>query len=136
MKKVFIQIIILSLMLNSLFCEKSIEPTVCTDEFVMIQICVVNEKGIHAHSLNILVYNKQNKTVYDLSDVNSPDNFINQYGIYTIYHDGFQKPYNGVIERIVIEGKKDNFTFKIECEVSNDKCHVYKISGPDTIALR
>ena len=132
----FIKIIIIVSILNTLHCSRSSDPNVCTDEFVEIRLTVIDNEGFPTDSVNITVYNKQNNKTYDLSEVNYPNSPISRYGIYTIYHDGFSNAWKGLIERIVIEGQKGNLSFNTECEVSSNACHVFKVSGPDTVILR
>jgi hypothetical protein len=101
----------------------------------MIKVTVIDEEGLVADSVTILVYNKEDHTIYDLSDYNDLGDLMTQRGEYTIFHDGYLRKVRGKIGRLVVEGEKDNLGFESEFTVSGDECHVFKISGPDTVVL-
>jgi hypothetical protein len=96
---------------------------------------VIDDKGLAADSVNIFVYNIHKYIMYDLTDWNDPGNRINREGRYTIFHDGFRKQMRGRIEKIVVVGEKSDFGFIADFRIGVDECHVYKISGPDTVVL-
>jgi hypothetical protein len=101
----------------------------------MLNFTVFDNEGLAADSVNILVYSKGGNTIYDLTEMNNPENPMTQRGEYTIFHDGFLKQVQGKIEKLVVEGEKGTFSFMTEFEVSANECHVYKVSGPDTVSL-
>ena len=116
--------------------EPEIEPYACTMEFVTIRLAVIDDKGLAADSVNIYVHNIRYHTIYDITDMNDPGNRMNQEGLYTVFHDGFRKQVKGRIERIIVVGEKGDFGFIAEFRVGIGVCHVYKISGPDTVTLK
>jgi hypothetical protein len=101
----------------------------------MLNLTVFDDEGLAADSVNILVYSKGSNTIYDLTEMNNPENPMTQRGEYTIFHDGFLKQVHGKIERLVVEGQKGLFSFMTEFNVGGNECHVYKMSGPDTVTL-
>jgi len=130
-----LRILIFVTILSFSACNRTIDPVTCTEEFVVINLTVIDNEGLVADSVNILVYNKGDNTIYDLTGMNDPDNPMTQRGEYTIFHDGFLKQVQGKIERLVVEGEKGLFSFMAEFDVGGNECHVYKISGPDIVTL-
>lgn len=118
------------------YCDDIPGPTICTAEFVTLRITVVDTSGFPVDSVEILVYNSESGKIYDVSDMNIWDSHLSRSGSYTVYHDGFIKPYQGIVERLIVEGEKGESGFRIEYAVSNNECHVYKLSGPDTVVIR
>jgi len=134
MKTTILKILILFL-ISGIFSCSTPERVACTDVFVLIHLTVIDDEGHAADSVNILVYRKRDNKIYDLRDMNEPGGFLSQRGIYTVFHDGFLEQVKGKNERIVVRGEKRNARFSTEFQVGGDECHIYKISGPDTISL-
>ena len=104
MHKIITQTLTSSFILFWFACSNQVDPVICTDEFVILNVTVVDDKGLPADSVNIVVTNKRNGQIYDLTDMNSPH--LAQRGEYTIFHDGYRDQIRWGSERIIVEGEK------------------------------
>ena len=130
-----LKFLLIAMILCLLSCNRATDHVICTTEHAMINVTVINEEGFGPDSITILVYNKEDNTIYDSSDFNDFSNLLTQRGEYTIFHDAYLREARGKIFRIVVEGEKGNLGFTSEFAVSGDECHVYKLTGPDTVVL-
>ena len=101
----------------------------------MINIAVIDENGLGVDSVTILVYKLSDQSIYDVSEYNEPGGSLNQRGEYTIFHDGYLQEVQRKLEVIVVQGERDTLKFMQEFVVTGDDCHVFKITGPDTVLL-
>jgi len=130
MKFVFSFIILLLLIIYS--CTDD-DGCPCTMEFRMITVVVVDE-------LNFPVTTGLLTTVKD--DSGRVYNFVNDQqifpGHYTVMDDNYVGELTTQPKRIFFTGAKDSLTVNGEFFVNTDecKCHVEKVSGPDTLILR
>jgi len=119
-------------LLFSYACSEE-EDCPCTMEFRMITVVVVDE-------LNVPVTTGLLTTVKD--DSGRVYNFVNDQqifpGHYIVMDDNYVGELTTQPKRIFFTGAKDSLTVNGEFFVNTDecKCHVEKVSGPDTLILR
>lgn len=108
---------------------------ICTEEFVVHTITVLQPDGQPADSVSINVRNKESGDLYDVCQ-NDLCNANGQQGQYVIFHDSFQGEISKEQENIVVSGTKDSLSFTEDYSFYDDGCHVRKIAGPDTVNLQ
>lgn len=115
------------------YCSPFEGPFVCTDEFVMYSVTVLDPTGEPADSVQIEVSNKETGNIYDVCE----GNLCNEIhtGTYTIMHDGFFGDISKSGEKILVEGTKEDLQFKEEYAFRSGDCHIEKLAGPDTVSL-
>jgi hypothetical protein len=126
--------ILLSLSLCPLFiysCSEE-EDCPCTMEFRMITVVVVDTSNNLVLGLATTVKDDSGK-VYDV--YNDPLFFP---GHYTVMDDNYVSELSTQPKRFLFTGVKDSLTVNGEFFVNTDKCkcHIEKVSGPDTLILR
>ena len=108
------------------------EDCPCTMEFRMITVVVVDTTNNIVLGLTTIVKDDSGK-VYDV--YNDPTFFP---GHYTVMDDNYVRELTTQPKRFLFTGVKDSLTVNGEFFVSTDKCkcHIEKVSGPDTLILR
>jgi len=98
----------------------------------MITVAVVDEMNVPVLGLTTVVKDDSGK-VYNV--YNDPLIFP---GHYTVMDDNYTKELTTQPKRFIFTGVKDSLTVNEEFFVNTDecKCHVEKVSGPDTLILR
>lgn len=126
MRPVYITLAIFSL--SALACS-SIENCICTGEFVTISVTIVDENNSPVTGLITKVRDVTGKT-YNVSEYRYPEP-----GVYTIMTDGYVRSFTTLPKEIIFSGKSDSFevTGKFSINTGECKCHVNKLSGPDTL---
>ncbi|MGM0545163.1 MAG: hypothetical protein ACQEST_00445 [Bacteroidota bacterium] len=114
------------------FCSSNQQPKICTDEFVMLSVTVLDQNNELADSVDIQVTNKSG-TIYDCDEYLCQETSM---GTYSIMHDGLREEISDQKEIIIVEGNKDDFRFREDFQFRDDGCHVQKIAGPDTVTLQ
>jgi hypothetical protein len=101
-------------------------------EFRMITVVVVDEMNVPVLGLATTVKDDSGK-VYDV--YNDPLIFP---GHYTVMDDNHTSELNTQPKRFIFTGVKDSLTVNGEFFINTDecRCHVEKVSGPDTLILR
>jgi hypothetical protein len=104
----------------------------CTMEFRMITVVVVDTLNNLVLGLTTTVKDDSGK-VYDV--YNDPTFFP---GHYTVMDDNYTRELTIHPKRFLFTGVKDSLTVNGEFFINTDecKCHVKKVSGPDTLILR
>lgn len=108
------------------------EDCPCTMEFRMITVVVVDSVNNLVLGLTTTIKDDSGK-VYDV--YNDPLIFP---GHYTVMDDNYVSELTTQPKRFHFVGVKDSLTVNGEFFVNTDKCkcHVEKVSGPDTLILR
>lgn len=116
-------------------CSTIDEDCVCTEEYRYYLVTVVDTLGIPVDSLNVVIKDKDGD---ELNVVQDPNPF--GAGKYTVLNDSFTQMFCSCTlpETIYFSATDGNriangeFLFKTdECN-----CHVYKVTGPDTLVLK
>ncbi|MDT3695318.1 MAG: hypothetical protein B6D44_00780 [Ignavibacteriales bacterium UTCHB2] len=116
-------------------CSEIEKDCICTGEFRFYLVTVVDTLGVPVDSLTVIIKDKDG----DELDVQQDPFFLDE-GKYTVLNDSFthimfaygtpQVIYFSVTDGI--RAAKGEFMFNTdEC-----KCHINKVSGPDTLVLR
>lgn len=116
-------------------CSEIDKDCICTEEYRTYLVTVVDTLGIPVDSLNITIKDKDG----DELDVQQEPYYLGE-GKYTVLNDSFthimcacgtpQAIYFSATDRI--RTANGEFLFSTdEC-----KCHINKVSGPDTLVLR
>lgn len=126
------KVLLLTLLISCISCDKIYKDCLCTEEFRMYSLTILDNNNTPIDSVNITVTNKLSNQVYDLSDYDY--DFLPK-GEYIIFHDGFKRDLSTVIEVIVVESEIDSTTVQTELGFNTDECncHVQKAFGPDSI---
>ena len=120
MKKriIFIVIVILFIFTN---CDDNFQnrDCICTEEFRMYTLTILDSANSPIDSVNILVKDKLNNSVYDLSDYYSYTFFP---GTYVIFHDGFIEHMTYYPKIVLVEIEIDSITKVAEYTFKTDEC--------------
>lgn len=115
-------------------CTNDPDDCLCTEEFRMYFVTIVDTLGNPVDSVYTIITNELGKE-YDFSVYSTPP-FAN--GAYIVMTDGYEKDFLIGQKKIFFVGKKDSKETFGEFLFRTDKClcHVYKISGPDTLIIK
>lgn len=119
----------LSLIISS--CTTETENCICTQEFRVVIVLVMDESGSPVVGLT--------STVSD--DKGGLFNFDGEYplsGYYTVMSDKYVNKFSTLPGRIFFTASSDSTIANGEYLINTDrcKCHIQKISGPDTLIIR
>ena len=130
MKLVLTCLVICLLVMYS--CTDDDDDCLCTMEFRMITVVVVDEMNIPVLDLTTTVKDDSGK-VYDF--YNDPLIFP---GHYIVMDDNYAVELTIQPKRFHFTGVKDSLTINGEYFINTDECncHVKKVSGPDTLLLK
>ncbi len=127
MKKVILFIGFIFLLIS---CENYFEGScVCTCEFVTITVSIVDNNNRPIKGLNIELIDKDGVT-YKIED--ELNYFIDSY---VVFSDGYMKLLGIVPEIFFVKAYNDSINIIEPYSFGKDKCncHVYKVSGKDTL---
>lgn len=115
-------------------CSDEPNDCICTEEFRMYLVTVVDSLGNPVDSLTTTITNDRGKQ-YDFSNYLPPPYMP---GSYLVMTDGYQHDFSQRKEKIFFTGTKHNKEVTGEYLFNTDDCfcHVYKVSGPDTLILK
>lgn len=104
----------------------------CTAEFAMINVVVVDEQNSPIAGLISEVKSEFGKS-YDLSDAEVPFQ-----GNYTVMTDKYVDDFTILPKAVHFTGRLGSFEVKADFRINTDecKCHINKVSGPDTLVLK
>lgn len=133
-KKHYIKLILLGICLSLLLfysCSEG-EDCPCTMEFRMITVVVVDTTDNLVLNLTTTVKDDSGK-VYNV--YYDPTIFP---GHYTVMDDNYVSELSTNPKRFLFTGSKNSLSVNGEFFINTDKCkcHVEKVSGPDTLILR
>jgi hypothetical protein len=116
-------------------CSTVDEDCLCTEEFRTYLVTVIDTLGAPVDSLNITIKDKDG----DELDVKQEPYYLGE-GKYTVLNDSFTHIMCACGTPQVIDFSATDGSRTANCEFSfnTDKCrcHITKISGPDTLVLR
>lgn len=115
-------------------CVDDLNDCICTEEFRMYFVVVVDTLGNPVDSLLTTITNDRGKE-YNFEGYTPPP-FMP--GAYCVMMDGYQDDFSLSPGKIFFKGIKNNLEVTGEYLFNTDKCrcHVYKVSGPDTLILK
>ena len=115
-------------------CSDEPNDCVCTEEFRMYLVTVIDTLGNPVDSLLTTITNDRGKE-YNFEGYTPPP-FIQ--GAYFVMTDGYQDDFGRGAGKIFFKGAKNNLEVTGKYLFNTDKCrcHVYKVSGPDTLILK
>ena len=115
-------------------CSDEPNDCICTEEFRMYFVVVVDTLGNPVDSLQTTIKNEQGKE-YDFGEFEPPPYLM---GAYFVMTDGYQNDFSHGAGKIFFKGAKNNLEVTGEYLFNTDKClcHVYKVVGPDTLVLK
>lgn len=127
----FIPSLFIVYLLVNLSCTDN-DDCSCTMEFRMITVVVADSANNLVLGLTTTVRDDSGK-VYNV--YNDPTIFP---GHYTVLDDNYVNEVSTKPKRFLFIGTKDSLTINSEFFINTDecKCHVEKVSGPDTLVLR
>jgi len=124
--------VLLLIILNN--CANEQPDCVCSAEFRMYLVTVIDTLGNPVDSLQTEITNSRGKEfVFD--KLEPPPQL---QGAYYVMTDGYQKDFSTNPEKIIFKGSKNDLDITAEYFFNSDECgcHVYKVSGPDTLILK
>jgi hypothetical protein len=103
----------------------------CSDEFVSVDLAVVDSTGEAVPDVSIRVELERTGEVLD----------VHQYhpvlGLYIVADDSHMKYIGPFPERFIVTGTKDTLGFSTEylIYVDSGRCHIHKVAGPDSVLI-
>lgn len=115
-------------------CSDEPNDCICTEEFRMYLVVVVDTLGNPVDSLQTTIKNEQGKD-YAFGEFEPPPYLM---GAYFVMTDGYESDFRSGSKKIFFKGTKEEKEAAGEYEFKTDKClcHVYKVAGPDTLVLK
>ena len=115
-------------------CSDEPNDCICTEEFRMYFVTVVDSLGNPVDSLLTTITNNRGKE-YGFGGYTPPPLMP---GAYFVMTDGYQDDFGLSPGKIFFKGIKNNLEVTGEYLFNTDKCrcHVYKVAGPDTLVLK
>ena len=116
--------------------ENSIESNcICTQEFAIDQVTIIDSAGVPVDSLKIIIKDKSGNTL----DIQQ-NSFAYMSGNYIVLHDGYLNLLCGQIlpqrfDFSATDGKR-SVSARYYFLTDDCCCHIQKVSGPDTLVLR
>lgn len=116
-------------------CSTVDEDCLCTEEYRFFLVTVVDTLGVPVDSLNVTIRDKDGD---ELNVVQDPYPF--GAGKYTVLNDSFTQMFCSCTtpEKIYFSATDGNRIAAGEYLFNTDKCrcHINKVSGPDTLVIR
>ena len=130
--KILFVLMLLLIILNS--CSTVENDCMCTMEFRAYLVTVINSAGVPIDSLSLLIRDK------DGNELNVEQTYFPYSGgMYTVLTDSFTKMFCscGTPEKIYFTATDGTRTASAEYLFNTDecKCHINKVSGPDTLVI-
>ncbi len=125
-----IQILIAILFsLTALSCSSSMEPCICSQQFVIMTVVVLDENNSYVQGLAVTIKDESGK-IYDVSEYQYPFP-----GIYNVMTDEYVRNFSTIPRKIIFAGEWDSLKVSGNFFINTDecRCHVHKVSGPDTL---
>ena len=115
--------------ITALSCSSSMENCICTDQFVIITVVVLDQNNSFVPGLAVTVKDESGK-IYDVSKYQYPFP-----GIYNVMTDEYVRNFSTLPRRIIFTGESDSLIVNGSFFINTDecRCHVNKVSGPDTL---
>lgn len=130
--KIFFVIILFSLITFS--CSEIDQDCICTEEYRSYLVTIVDTLGVPVDSLNITIKDNDGDELNVLQD---PHTF--GAGKYTVLNDFFTEMFCacGTTQKVYFSATDGSRIAKGEFMFNADecRCHINKVSGPDTLVL-
>ena len=106
------------------------EPCVCTEEFRTETVVVVDSAGVPLDDVQVTVRRLAGDSVLAV-----PQNPVLGSGVYAVIDDGFKDALSPSGEIIRFHGVRGSEMVQADFMMGVDdcRCHILKISGPDTL---
>ena len=128
-------IFIFLILLTSVSCSVLDDNCLCTDEFCYYTVTVVDTLGVPVDSLTVSIKDKNGNKL----DVNQPGYIFNP-GVYVVLDDSFINMFEFTerAEKVFFSATDGERIAQAEYLFNSDRCrcHVNKVSGPDTLVLK
>lgn len=130
MKTILIFILSILLFLNS--CSSVENNCICTQEFRMYTVIVIDNTNQPVDSLNVEIKNEETGRLYLFLE-----KIYLGKGVYQVMNDSYTKEFTQWPEKVLFKGTKSGAVIESEYFFNTDECqcHVYKISGKDTLVI-
>jgi hypothetical protein len=130
MKQLKVYISLLAIILFS-SCTTETADCICSEEFRTITVLVLDESNKPIEGLTTTVTNEKG-IIYNL-----PDDYMFP-GYYLVMSDKYVQDFSTIAGKILFSGISDSGSVYGQYFINTDrcKCHIQKISGPDTLILR
>ncbi|MBZ0180222.1 MAG: hypothetical protein K8F36_13090 [Melioribacteraceae bacterium] len=115
-------------------CSNSSENNcICTQEFRSYSVFIADENLVGIDSLVTQSKNRQTGEKYQISQSWSMDK-----GMYVVMDDSHTLKFSGIPTQVIFTAKKGEIDIEADYFFNTDdcKCHINKVSGPDTIVVR
>ena len=124
----------LSTLIIILFCSCSTTENdcICTEEFRSYTVTVVDQNDQPVNSLNIEIKSKTSGNYFYIEQSTYLDE-----GKYVVMDDSHTQSFTVIPQTIIFSANKNSIHIEEEFVFSTDacKCHISKVSGPDTIRV-
>lgn len=112
-------------------CTTETEDCICSEEFRTITVLVINQSNKPVEGLTTTVTNEKG-IIYNLPDISPLP------GYYLVMSDSYVGDFSTAAKKILFAGITDSGSVHGEYFINTDrcKCHIQKISGPDTLVLK
>ena len=127
--KYFLYCFIIILPALSYSCIET-DDCICTHEFVYSTVMVLDSLDQPVKFDSAIVKDKITGDIFDIQD-----DLAFMPGSYAVMHDGYTGHFSTAPTPILFRGNKGSNFIEAEYEFNTDecKCHIYKVSGPDTL---
>ncbi|HKB85397.1 MAG TPA: hypothetical protein VKD08_04455 [Ignavibacteriaceae bacterium] len=121
--------VLVLLLLSS--CATETEDCICTDEFRVITVLIINETGSPVEGLQTTVRDEKGKSY-------NPEEGTLYAGYYSIMTDKYVTDFTTDSKKIYFTASSDSMNVNGEYFINTDRCrcHINKISGPDTLVIK
>lgn len=130
-----ILLVLLLIILTVVSCSTVDEDCMCTEEYRFYLVTVVDTLGVPVDSLTVTIRDKDG----DELDV-VQESYAFGPGKYTVLNDSFTQMFCacGTVQKVYFSAADGNRVAAGEFLFNTDecKCHINKVSGPDTLFLR
>jgi hypothetical protein len=109
------------------------EECICTLDFRAIRFAVVNTNGAPEPGVTVTIELVRTGEILDIEQPGAAA------GVFTLIDDSFKSTLETSGDRVLTVGSKGDRGFRVEHVVGVDepcRCHVLKISGPETVVLQ
>ncbi|MBU2444414.1 MAG: hypothetical protein KJ666_02410 [Bacteroidetes bacterium] len=130
MKTITMLTLLILVLLNS--CSSIDNSCICTQEFRMYTVLVIDNTNQPVDSLNVEIKNVKTGRLYLFLE-----KIYLGKGVYQVMNDSYTKEFTQWPEKVLFKGTKNGAVIESEYFFNTDecKCHVYKISGKDTLVI-
>ena len=132
MKHLFLLFLFATLFYSCTTQESQPPDCVCTMEFREISVRVVDKNLTPVDSLSIIIKCKTTGKEFTI-----PQQHFTGVGYYTVMTDTYTQEFSTTPTSILFEATNGNASVTGEFKIGTDdcKCHIYKVSGPDTLHI-